>query len=271
MVQGARTAAPAAVSGAAAGAGASAAAPAAPPAAAGKQPPQAKQQAQAQALDPKPAARPAAPRVTAVGMAPLQLLSGAKFGLKAPDLAPRRPAPAPIQAAGSAPREAGVDAPSAVRPLGGDALSKPLSSGAAISRLGAGDGAGPEAAAAAGPGSVQARGFVGRPAGALPPRGSSEAARDPGLGLARRTGPPAALAAAPLGRESAGGAQPGRGSSAGGGPTGGGDPGRGDRAAARRSQAAADRAHNAAVLAGAAGDEEFARRVAEEEAAQVCS
>lgn len=40
----------------------------------------------------------------------------------------------------------------------------------------------------------------------------------------------------------------------------------GERASA--TQAAADRAHNAAVLAGAAGDEAYARRVAEEQAAQ---
>ena len=269
-VQGARTAAPAAAPGAA-GAGKSAAAPAAPPAAAAKPQPQPARQAQAQALDPKPAARPAAPRVTAVGLAPLQLLSGAKFGLKAPDLAPRRSAPAPAEAAGGALRAAGADAPAAVRPLGGAALSSPPGSSAARSRLVAGDGRGPEAAAAAGLGSVLARGAAGRPARAHHASSSSEATRAPELSLPRHTGVPARPGAAPAGRESAGGAHAGRGNGLGRGPLGRGDPGRGDRAAARRTQAAADRAHNAAVLAGATGDEDFARRVAEEEAAQVCA
>ena len=268
-VQGAGTAAPAAAPEAARGAGAAAAPSAAPPAAAAKPQPQPAQQARAQGSGLEAAARPAAPRVTAIGLAPLQLLSGAKFGLKAPALAaPRRVAPAPAEGAGGT---LSADAPAAGQPLGGTAQSASLSTRAARSRLGAGGGAGLEAAEAAGSGFVQARVAADRPAGAQHARGSSVAAHSsrPGSHPVHRMGAAAGPAAALSGRVGAGGADTGRGSgSCGVGPVGE-DPSRGDRAAARRTQAAADRAHNAAVLACAAGDEEFARRVAEEEVAQV--
>lgn len=173
--------------------------------------------------------RPAAPHVTAIGPDARQLLSGAKYGLRA-----------------TPPRASGSGLGSGLKVGTGLHTQSPMATGASA---------------------LDARGPVCKQPGlgnqGLPERAHAEAgssAEPVQPRSARGSAPVPAAARAREGTNKAPPGAPAAGPRAGSGAT--------DRAAARRSQAATDRAHNAAVLAGAAGDEAYARRVAEEQAAQ---